>query len=689
MPLATVIPAFEALGASGYPWYGNPVFPHAVYEPSLNQIWMTWQGWQGSPDNTRCVYLRVFDVATMLWGPAILVNVGSFLISADSHGNPAICRTPDGYWYIFFGSHETSQIVAELLQNPDDPTSWFTAGSQTISGTYTYPHPNVVGGLIYLFLRDGGSFVNEQILCLRVGTPSGTGTATWAAQVNVARLGANSRFYNANNWIRGTTILICGCRSDGVDTYRDNVYFLAYDTVTGNVSNIDNSHTTLAASLPVTAADMESFYKIVDQTPATTLPFWTPAFCVDTNGNYHFLYWGLSGGVPGALYYVGYFGAGITAAVKLDDGLVNSPEPSISALANGKVQAFWSRTTGAILGPADIYTAVRSAGSGGSWSGAERLMRQPGIWGLYASTAIVGEIAGANGSVLFTEVNGEEDPTQADGSTRLQGFMYYQGQFYGASIPYVGFGDLLGGSVGYWGLRAFKYSAIGSNCVKLRRDSDNATQSFVTIAGGRLDIASIVAFKGSANLFVDTLYDQSGTGNHMTQATLGSQPAFVFNGLNGLPVMQFSGSQKLSASIGTYPQSFIMSAVVERTGSFTSFQGILTSNTGFLYFDNVASQVSLYGGGGGHLPTSAADNAWHAIVALAEGAGSIMAIDGSTNASGTGANSATSDLTIGGDGLNENLVGFLVEAGIALNSMALNSELPQVLNLNQRAYWGF
>lgn len=68
---------------------------------------------------------------------------------------------------------------------------------------------------------------------------------------------------------------------------------------------------------------------------------------------------------------------------------------------------------------------------------------------------------------------------------------------------------------------------------KLRRDSDNATSDFSAVSNGEPDAAAITAWAAGANLFVVTLYDQSGDNNDLTQATAGNQLPFTVTAMGG------------------------------------------------------------------------------------------------------------------------------------------------------------
>lgn len=110
---------------------------------------------------------------------------------------------------------------------------------------------------------------------------------------------------------------------------------------------------------------------------------------------------------------------------------------------------------------------------------------------------------------------------------------------------FTGAGDVVSGALAYWD-PVFAYSAasIGGNVVKLRESGGNTTQIFTSQADGKVSISAITTFKGANNLFVDTLYDQTGTTGDMTQATLANQPPYLLSqiGSGNLPAIVTDGS---------------------------------------------------------------------------------------------------------------------------------------------------
>lgn len=71
-----------------------------------------------------------------------------------------------------------------------------------------------------------------------------------------------------------------------------------------------------------------------------------------------------------------------------------------------------------------------------------------------------------------------------------------------------------------------KLISDAATCVRVRRSADNAEQD-IGFSGDSLDIAALMSFAGSGSAFVTTVYDQTGNGENLIQATAASQPRIV------------------------------------------------------------------------------------------------------------------------------------------------------------------
>lgn len=128
--------------------------------------------------------------------------------------------------------------------------------------------------------------------------------------------------------------------------------------------------------------------------------------------------------------------------------------------------------------------------------------------------------------------------------TRTSGIMVNINVTPAASAPPAGFvgpGDIEPGAIGFWGLRAYSSTTIGSTLIELREDTGGTTRSFVSLADGSLDEASITTWSSGASLFVRTLYDQVGP-NDWLQTSSASQPKFLFNQVDGKAAIVSTGA---------------------------------------------------------------------------------------------------------------------------------------------------
>jgi len=109
--------------------------------------------------------------------------------------------------------------------------------------------------------------------------------------------------------------------------------------------------------------------------------------------------------------------------------------------------------------------------------------------------------------------------------------------------------------------------------IKLRRSSDNAVSDFYADIYGNLGTSanatgtSFSSWIGSSTAYVDTWYDQSGSGNHATQSTTNLQP--VYNGT--LKLLDFSNSSFLN--MGTTSGGPIPTGVANAPYTFVTRHG--------------------------------------------------------------------------------------------------------------------
>ena len=113
------------------------------------------------------------------------------------------------------------------------------------------------------------------------------------------------------------------------------------------------------------------------------------------------------------------------------------------------------------------------------------------------------------------------------------------------------------------GLRKLNSSYSGP-AIRLRRSTDSVESDF-GFSGNDLDVSAIAAFLNGATGYCTTLYDQSGTGNHIIQASLAAQPQYIASGLNGRPVLRYSTTQWMKRNTN-FPAPFTIVYGARQTG---------------------------------------------------------------------------------------------------------------------------
>jgi len=237
-----------------------------------------------------------------------------------------------------------------------------------------------------------------------------------------------------------------------------------------------------------------------------------------------------------------------------------------------------------------------------------------------------------------------------------------------APAVYAGPGDIVASAAAWFGLRAYTNASIGANAIRLRRSSDNAEQDFATVAGGGIDLTAITSFKGAANLFVTKLYDQTGNGNVLSQATAGNQPAFTLSGLGSLPIITFDGVSNHTLSNGaeslTISAPTSLSWVAINTAASSAQDAVWSSANGNFqaqYNNSGANQVLIYAGT--VLSATASDSNWHALAGVFNGASSDMVVGGTSNTGNTGGSSGDTTEFLGGISGGTTFAGSLTEMG--------------------------
>jgi hypothetical protein len=232
-----------ATNGSTYSGYTFPTFPHGIFDPVSNKTFFTWEG-AIAPQGQRAVYVRAFNhnLSPPLWEQQYFV-VNQPLIN-DDHGNPSICIDNLGYLHIFHGPHAGGTNIRHVKSNnPRDASTW-TVQPQ-ITATATYPAPVVVGNKIYLWHRSGtGNDIDAAMLSYFLGTVGALGVVSWGGLVQISHFGFTSRtYFGFPTLLNNTEIHIILLRSESWNIWRRDLFYVIYDTATGQLRNVNSTYT--------------------------------------------------------------------------------------------------------------------------------------------------------------------------------------------------------------------------------------------------------------------------------------------------------------------------------------------------------------------------------------------------------------------------------------------------------------
>lgn len=150
-------------------------------------------------------------------------------------------------------------------------------------------------------------------------------------------------------------------------------------------------------------------------------------------------------------------------------------------------------------------------------------------------------------------------------------------------------------------VRLFAADAEGLN---VRRSSDSTAQDVGTLATGAFDAATFTSFVGGGSGYAVTAYDQKGSAD-ATQATAGTQPQVIANGVGALYAMHFDGTKRLAtgsvAGLAVGTGDFEVWLLVKPTNTAAVNDQGMTARGSFApgFYSRLAASthVSLYLGG--------------------------------------------------------------------------------------------
>lgn len=255
-------------------------------------------------------------------------------------------------------------------------------------------------------------------------------------------------------------------------------------------------------------------------------------------------------------------------------------------------------------------------------------------------------------------------------------------------------GDVVSGARMWWGLRGYN-AAFTGNVANICDSATGLVCADVTWSGTALVFPTIggVACNNVGNIcVVKTLYDQTGNGNHVTQATLSKMPVLTLSCLGSLPCATYTIAAAsclvTGSSVAAITNPWSMEGIGRRTGNFTTSQRLVGNGTGLgnqsFGWTTSASTINLTGVTLG----SVTDSSFHALQGVANGASTSISADGASN---TGSITATTKSDLFGLGCTNNsagsLDGQLTEGGVWPSAFSAQNIID--LNSNAHTYWGF
>ncbi len=283
------------------------------------------------------------------------------------------------------------------------------------------------------------------------------------------------------------------------------------------------------------------------------------------------------------------------------------------------------------------------------------------------------------------------------------------------AVAYVGPNDVVSGCVGFWGLRGVSAAySTGSNPAIDIQDVANANPATINILStGALDMVTLnawIAAHGTA--FINKYYDQIGT-NHLTDVAgpnlATHEPSIVVGGSgvgSGLPSAFFNATT-LNGLQKTFPSSiasqpYTVSVIMRRnTVLVPSFQTsrVFTSNSAQIDLGFPATQNQIaFRSGGGRLPATAPDDAYHAVQAIFNDAvQSALYIDTTVNNLTLGDTTlqVTSITSEGDPGTGESAgnagsTANVLELGVWPSAFSTSGGgQASLMSANQLNYWGY
>lgn len=256
---------------------------------------------------------------------------------------------------------------------------------------------------------------------------------------------------------------------------------------------------------------------------------------------------------------------------------------------------------------------------------------------------------------------------------------------------YTGLGNVVSSWSAWWGLRGYSSSYTG-NALRTRRASDSAESDISILLGGALDTNTLYSFCAGTTCTVTTLYDQTGNGFNLLQATAGSQPSINLSnvGIGGRPSVSLISGKSLVSS-ATWTQAVPISVYATISPIISSgtrlFQSFGSGTTNAIRASLVSGTTNSCNISNNSLAVVGSPtfqkNDWITCAGVMNGASSSIFVNGNKTTGTMGVVGAVANTFA----LGPTLTGNWVEGGWYAGTIA-DADFTS-LNSNARQYWGF
>jgi len=215
----------------------------------------------------------------------------------------------------------------------------------------------------------------------------------------------------------------------------------------------------------------------------------------------------------------------------------------------------------------------------------------------------------------------------------------------------------LGSAVAGWSIPRRMRAAATNDKILVRRSSDSTTLD-IPVVDDVLDEATLSTFGAGTDVFVHTVYDDSGNARDLVQATAANQPQImaagvILTGANGKPCARFDGSNDyLQTAAFTLSNPLTYFAVFNQltwTANDKLFDG-RTVNLAYMTQRLTTPNITISQSTTHIVNSSLAVNTWAMTTSVSDTSSSGIAVNDGAESTGTLGATAMGGVTVGSGG---------------------------------------